>query len=232
MFKLSLALRSDFNLKVFFCTIKGESDQRASISHSVGLCPVQKDARQDAGWLSISGQPTEALDRGPRFPPSSQGGSAEQWTGVTDAGRSSAELNPSLGGPGALSVQGQMVPSSVMQAASKVFSALAVVSSPLISLNHCGTAHYQLHQAQRRARLAGKLLRQMAFFWGEAGTGRRTNFSELEGLFCASLFSFMETIQGEAWGVLERIWGLNFLRPHLHRARKSDLNFGLHFAAY
>lgn len=91
MFKLYLALRSDFNLKVFFYTIKGECDHRASIFHSVGLCPVQKDARQDAGWLSITGRPVEALDGGPKFPPSSQGGSAERWTGVTDARRSSAD---------------------------------------------------------------------------------------------------------------------------------------------
>lgn len=60
-------------------------------------------------------------------------------------------INASLGGPGALSVQGQIVPSSVMQAASKVFLPLPwsrLPSFPWITVARPATSFIRLSAAQ------------------------------------------------------------------------------------
>lgn len=61
------------------------------------------------------------------------------------------------------------------------------------------------------------------FFWGGTGTGRKIKqFLRVGFAVLYIVFSFMETIQGEEWGVMERIWGLNFLTTHLQEARNQE----------
>lgn len=116
-------------------------------------------------------------------------------------------LIPFPGGPGALFHEGQIGPSSLTHAASKALLSASRLSPRFIRLRS----------------LVGKHLRQMAFFWGGTGTGRKIKqFLRVGFAVLYIVFSFMETIQGEEWGVMERIWGLNFLTTHLQEARNQE----------